>query len=329
MLDHDCVILPDFGAFIANHAVARMSDKGDDLMLPPYRVVGFNQEVRSNDGLLVQSYMDAYDANYPSAYRQMEMDIEEMVDELDNKGMFVINGVGTLNKDIDGKMSFVPMESGLLTPSLYGLYSFEVCDVEELTRQMEIRQAVEKTISSPVQTTVDSEKVEAAKVAEQSANEEKGDIVIRLHRRWADVAVAAVAAIFFFFIFSYPAMNTPGTSESVTAGAVSVKSTPKVSVPVKKVEEPVKPKEEAPKVEPVKEKSFVIVLASKVSQRNGDALVDNLKKKGFDEAYVVGNEKIRRVVYSSYSTEEEAINARRQLSTQNELFTQSWVMELQ
>lgn len=331
LLDHDCVILPDFGAFIANHAVARMSDKGDALMLPPYRVVGFNQEVKSNDGLLAQAYMDAYDANYPDAYRQMEMDIEEMVGELDSKGEYAFNGVGTLYKDIDGKVTFTPLEAGLLTPSLYGLYSVEVHDVEELTRQQAIRQAVENTVSSPVQTTVDSQKVAAAKIA--AAQEDgKDDIVIRLHRRWMDVAVAAVAAVFFFFIFSYPAMITPGTYESVTAGSVSVKKTTDNLFNTAKsdpAQDGKKTTADNQQADNAGEKGFVLVLSSKVSVKNAENTVRELKEKGFDHARIIGNEKMRRVVYSCYSTEEEARNARKKLLKEEALFTQSWIMELQ
>lgn len=330
LLDHDCVILPGFGAFIANHAVARMSDKGDALMLPPYRVVGFNQQVKSNDGLLAQAYMDAYDANYPDAYRQMEMDIEDMVEELDNKGEYTFNGVGTIYKDINGKVTFTPLEAGLLTPSLYGLFSVEVHNVEELLRQREIRQAVENTVSSPVQTTVDSQKVAAAKqnVAQESSGEGQGDIVIRLHRRWMDVAVAAVAAVFFFFIFSYPAMVTPGVSESVVAGAVSVKKAALTSAnsvaPTTQDDE-----QQNADVQDKMEKGFVIVLASKVSQKNAETTVKVLADKGLDKARIIGDEKMRRVVYSCYPTEEEARQAQKQLLEQDKIFAQTWIMELQ
>ncbi len=330
LLDHDCVILPGFGAFIANHAVARMSDKGDALMLPPYRVVGFNQQVKSNDGLLAQAYMDAYDANYPDAYRQMEMDIEDMVEELDNKGEYTFNGVGTIYKDINGKVTFTPLEAGLLTPSLYGLFSVEVHNVEELLRQREIRQAVENTVSSPVQTTVDSQKVAAAKqnVAQESNGEGQGDIVIRLHRRWMDVAVAAVAAVFFFFIFSYPAMVTPGVSESVVAGAVSVKKAALANAnsvaPTTQDDE-----QQNADVQDKMEKGFVIVLASKVSQKNAETTVKVLADKGLDKARIIGDEKMRRVVYSCYPTEEEARQAQKQLLEQDKIFAQTWIMELQ
>ena len=60
--EHDCVIVPGLGAFIANHASACYNENGDNMFLPPYRNVCFNQSLATNDGLLVQAYMSAYDA---------------------------------------------------------------------------------------------------------------------------------------------------------------------------------------------------------------------------------------------------------------------------
>ena len=202
--------------------------------------------------------------------------------------------------------------------------------MEELLRQREIRQAVENTVSSPVQTTVDSQKVAAAKqnVAQESNGEGQGDIVIRLHRRWMDVAVAAVAAVFFFFIFSYPAMVTPGVSESVVAGAVSVKKAALTNAnsvaPTTQDDE-----QQNADVQDKMEKGFVIVLASKVSQKNAETTVKVLADKGLDKARIIGDEKMRRVVYSCYSTEEEARQAQKQLLEQDKIFAQTWIMELQ
>ena len=78
LLEHDCVIVPGFGGFIANHVEAQYSGEQEQLFLPPYRTIGFNQQLKVNDGLLLQSYMAAYDASYPAAYLQMEKDIENM-----------------------------------------------------------------------------------------------------------------------------------------------------------------------------------------------------------------------------------------------------------
>ncbi len=40
LLDNDCVIIPDFGGFMAHHVEARYDD-GDHTFLPPTRTLGF------------------------------------------------------------------------------------------------------------------------------------------------------------------------------------------------------------------------------------------------------------------------------------------------
>ena len=62
LLAHDCVIVPGLGGFVAHYVPARRIAE-EQLFLPPSRSVGFNQQLTINDGLLVQSYMQAYDTN--------------------------------------------------------------------------------------------------------------------------------------------------------------------------------------------------------------------------------------------------------------------------
>ena len=61
LLEHDCVVIPGIGGFITNAEEARFLEQ-EWQMMPPYRTVRFNQALKSNDGLLVQSYMNIYDA---------------------------------------------------------------------------------------------------------------------------------------------------------------------------------------------------------------------------------------------------------------------------
>ena len=67
LLANDCVIVPDFGGFITHNVPARY-DESDNLFLPPLRTLGFNPQLRMNDSVLVQSYVEAYDISYPSAH---------------------------------------------------------------------------------------------------------------------------------------------------------------------------------------------------------------------------------------------------------------------
>jgi hypothetical protein len=48
---HDCVVVPGWGAFIAQYEPARI-DAESGLIVPPSRAISFNQSVMHNDGLL-------------------------------------------------------------------------------------------------------------------------------------------------------------------------------------------------------------------------------------------------------------------------------------
>ena len=53
---HDCVVVPGWGAFIANYD-ASTYDATKNVMARPRRSIGFNASVSHNDGLLAQSLM--------------------------------------------------------------------------------------------------------------------------------------------------------------------------------------------------------------------------------------------------------------------------------
>ena len=66
LLENDCVIVPGFGGFVAHYAPATHV-KEENLFLPPTRTIGFNPQLKLNDGVLVQSYMSAYDTSFADA----------------------------------------------------------------------------------------------------------------------------------------------------------------------------------------------------------------------------------------------------------------------
>ena len=49
LLENDCVIVPNFGGFVAHYAPATYV-KEENLFLPPTRIIGFNSQLKLNDG---------------------------------------------------------------------------------------------------------------------------------------------------------------------------------------------------------------------------------------------------------------------------------------
>lgn len=229
LLDHNCVIVPGLGGFIANTTSAVYNDgvDGDKLFMPPYRTIGFNSQLQVNDGLLVQSYMQAYDASYPAAYLQMEKEIEQLNTQLNLFGEYNLEGIGTLYKSLGQNIELSSSEAGILTPSLYGTYSFQIKSVAEVIREREIMEAASKSNIMPIQTEGDL-KVEKKDDGKDNAEAGKVVSVNTKHKKkndrasyWVDFSIATAAAVILFFAFLIPnAKSTKGETDTYIAGSL-------------------------------------------------------------------------------------------------------------
>ena len=341
LLEHDCVIVPGLGGFIANHADARYTDGEEHLFMPPYRTIGFNQQLQVNDGLLVQSYMTAYDTSYPSANLQMGKDLDKMMHELEMKGEYELENIGILKKGLNQNISFIAPETGALTPSLYGLYSYEMKSLQHVIKEKEIQHTLQTAASMHIAQKEDAQK--------QTAATPRKDVIIHLNRRWLDFGISAAAAVLLFFCFSYLAMKGVDNSSDTVVAAfptiekVTTKATPTTAKPVvKKTEaskptatqnEPIQIKPAQPKDEmtvPTKadDAKFTIVLATYVSQDNAERYIKTLAKDGFDQARYVKNGKVSRILYSNYADEALAQQALMSLRKQSSEFAEAWILEL-
>lgn len=156
------------------------------------RTIGFNPQLVMNDGLLVQSYMQAYNTDFPDATRKIEKTVSLMKDELYQRGQITLNNVGTLYYNMNGIYEFAPLQTGFFTPSLYGLEPFVPSPLQELTETV-TRQTYRP---EPVK-----------EIVPQTADPQTPVRVIPI-RKWLKNAVAVAAAVILFFILSVPVENT-------------------------------------------------------------------------------------------------------------------------
>lgn len=333
LLEHDCVIVPGLGGFITNHADARYTGGDEHLFLPPYRTVGFNPQLQMNDGLLVQSYMAAYDASYPAAHLQMEKDVERLVDELEQRGEYTLDAVGTLRKELNGNLTFATPEPGVLTPSLYGLYSYEISSLTDVTRTREAEELLQAaTMPQPV-------------TDGQTHPGETGSIIIRIGRHWLDFGISAAAAVLLFFGISYPALNSAGSGPDTVVAAFYQPTRPApaqakagkpqppttvvaTALPGTESEQPAADTTQPEEKQQVQEQ-YAIVLASYVSQANAEEYIRQLTKSGFAEGRYAKTGKVSRVLYASYASEAKAQEALQTLRQQSGEFAEAWVLAVQ
>ncbi|MCC8177126.1 MAG: hypothetical protein LIO91_11985 [Bacteroidales bacterium] len=197
---HDCVVVPGFGAFVAQYTPARiLRDTG--VILPPSRAISFNREIDHNDGMLATSIARAASISYDQAAQSVAEQVAAMKAQLQADGTFTLPFVGSFSQK-RGVIEFEPMQSPLIAPQYYGLVPAAITPVI----------------------------VEARR--EQQAQEEA---ILPAPKRWALTAGARramrVAASIAVLVCLGALLTTPVIDDRNAPEMASVATMPKVSAP--------------------------------------------------------------------------------------------------
>ena len=298
-----------------------------------------------NDSVLVQSYVEAYDLSYPEALRRIEKEVDELKNQLEEEGHYLLDNLGELSVNQDGNYEFVPCESGILSPELYGLGSFQFKRLKD--------EAVTEETVQPLKTVAKSislSKTDAEETQLLDFIDDDNDSAISIKMSWIRNAVAIAAAIVAFFFIATPVTNSDLGTEAMTHLQNSILyklipqdttlpaiAEPVISEPTVTVAKPVEVKEpvaakimaEKPAEKPVAEPkaaitTYCIIVASQVKLSNAEQYVERLKKEGYPNAYVYINNNTIRVVSGEFNSETEAYRVLNKMNMEEE-FYEAWV----
>ena len=332
LLTNDCVIVPDFGGFITHNVPARY-DTSDKSFLPPLRTLGFNPQLRMNDSVLAQSYVEAYDISYPEALRRIENEVAELKSQLEEEGYYTLEDLGELTVNQEGNYEFSPCESGILSPELYGLGSFTFRRLKDsATSEIEIPQSI---APRQARTVALQESQEEPQLLDFTDSDDEDDSAISIKMSWVRNAVAIAAAVVAFFFIATPVANSDlGTQtmsqlqnsilyklipQDTTLPAVE----PVIAEPVAKTAVGID-KEEAQEASTPASTTYCIIVASQVKQSNAELYVEKLKKEGHPNAYVYVSNNVVRVVSDEFNSEADAYRLLNKMNMHEE-FYEAWV----
>ena len=348
LLENDCVIVPGFGGFVAHYSPATRV-KEENIFLPPTRTIGFNPQLKLNDGVLVQSYMSAYDTSFADASRIVEKEVNEFIGLLHEEGKAHLDNIGEIHYNIYGNYEFVPYDYKITTPSLYGLDSFEIHELSALQQK-------EKVLVPTYQ------------------EKEKKTFEISINRAYLRNAAAMIAAIVLFFAFSTPVENTDvqknnyaqllpselfeqiekqsvavtpvyvkndavQQAKKLSASSASTKTSSakkhttdkaKTSKPIAVREVKVVKQETAAPAPAVKSQEsanhpFHIIVAGGISLKDAEVIANQLKSKGFADAKALSTDGKVRVSISSFNNRDEATKQLLELR-KNETYKNAWLL---
>lgn len=337
LLENDCVIVPELGGFVTHYTPA-MRVEEENLFLPPTRMIGFNPQLKMNDGLLVQSYMAVYNTGFSDATKIVGKEVGRLFAILHEEGKADLLNVGELRYSIHNTYDFIPYDDKITTPGLYGLDSFKMRELSAMT-QLSGGKAIPWV---PV-------------VAERK----KYKFEIKAYRSYLTNAIAMIAVVALFFFLSTPIENTEVVEGNYAQllpgelfGKIEKQSLAITPIIVRRAKEGAKAKEQFKKETAVSpdsqpkhaaetihmdvpqkteaklaapSKAYHIIIASVGSEKDAEAMAKQLIERGFSDARAIIGDGKMRVSIKSCGTESEAYQALNKIR-QNETYQNAWVL---
>ncbi len=125
---YNCVVIPGFGAFLTQKKSATLH-KASHTLYPPTKILSFNSQLTSNDGLLVSYMADAEKTDYESMLQKVSETVSVWRKRLQSGEQLVLPNIGDLRMNKEGKVQFQPSEQVNYLTSSFGLASFKSAPV--------------------------------------------------------------------------------------------------------------------------------------------------------------------------------------------------------
>ena len=208
---HDCVVVPGWGALVAQHTPASY-DADARVFRCPHRAIAFNASVNHNDGLLVNSIMRRDGLSYDNAMRTIDDQVSTYRRQIAQGREVAFGHLGIFKAAKGGAMEFVPF-GGTGRDEYFGLVDLHVATLEQK--------------SQPLPAAV-------------STHERARDEFMRYVKRTWQVAASVVVLVALTIMLTTPrVVNTDDTAQaSFNVPAIQAPSAPAVQpVPQQPVEE--------------------------------------------------------------------------------------------
>lgn len=134
LLQHNCVIVPSFGGFVAQRTSAKI-DSAKGVIIPPKKSVLFNKQLINNDGLLIAALSQANSIPYSEAAEEVQVHINEWEARLQMGGRITIDRVGNLFYDQERNLCFEQDRFYNLLLESFGLSSVHFVSVADAQAQ--------------------------------------------------------------------------------------------------------------------------------------------------------------------------------------------------
>ncbi len=130
LLEHECVILPNFGGFIVRESPCNYNS-AKEIIKPFSKSIFFNQHLTENDGLLINAISRIKNLSYIESTKEVESWIKQLSEQIENNSKLNIPNIGNFTKGTDGNKWFAADPMLNLSLLTYGLKPVKASVVSE------------------------------------------------------------------------------------------------------------------------------------------------------------------------------------------------------
>lgn len=167
LFEHNCVVIPDFGGFIAGfkgveiHPITHRFN-------PPVKRIAFNEQLKVNDGLLAATISLKEGVTMEEAYELVRKFVAILREELRTNKNYIFQEIGKLFYNIENKLEFEPETRINYLEESFGFQElfFKPIDrklTDMSSSQRPVRPVVRKQITPTVQSEKESSTVASSK----------------------------------------------------------------------------------------------------------------------------------------------------------------------
>ncbi|MEZ4720671.1 MAG: SPOR domain-containing protein [Flavobacteriales bacterium] len=341
--EHDCVIVPDFGGFVANYAPAKIN-KVNHRFDPPYRKISFNKLLTHNDGLLAAYVAQKENEQYAQALAKVKDYAVYLKSELKGKKRVEFDRIGVLFQLADGTFRFEQLKNADLFREGFGLESFFSKPIE---RKPMVKSAIEPKAEAQPKPEVKIVKpepkvipIEKAPEPEVQAEEKEPETTKRKIAYWpAAAALVGISVVGYalWLAIGTPLLKDRSQFHSSDLNPFSEKICPEYQVrsgsisvePLESIEDEIvaivdidtiydSPERDKTVVASIEEKAdqagsaelpFHVIGGCFGEMSNAERLVAKYLKRGSNAAIIDKKGTLNRVSVASYATKKEAEQA--------------------
>ena len=182
---YQCVSIPGFGAFLSEWQSAQIAE-GHNSFVPPRKVISFNSNIKTNDGLLANHIALQEKISYETALAKIQTQVVFWLEKLQNKEVLTLENIGEVFSNSENNLVFKPNTSINYLTDSFGLSGF---NSPEIIRENQTQNTTE-TISIPQQEVVENE------ILEEEIIEDETPVIPLVKNKpntnWLKYAAAAV-----------------------------------------------------------------------------------------------------------------------------------------